>query len=171
MDELCRRYWHPLYGYALRMDYSAADAEDATQEFFVKLLQNREMLNRADRTDRVKGRFRTYLLTSFKYFLADQYAKAMTQRRGGGAIHLSLETSLTGHPAPLESTLASHEESAEVAYERQWAEVLVERAKMEVRAEYEKIGKAAWFDRLGERRAAIRPTPRWRRGWGDLWRR
>ncbi len=157
MDELCRRYWHPLYGYALRMDYSAADAEDATQEFFVKLLQNREMLNRADRADRVKGRFRTYLLTSFKYFLADQYAKAMTQRRGGGAIHLSLETSLTGDSAPLESTLASHEESAEVAYDRQWAEVLVERAKMEVRAEYEKIGKAAWFDRLGGAQSSDTP--------------
>ena len=93
MDELCRRYWHPLYGYALRMDYSVADAEDATQEFFVKLLQNRDMLNRADR---VKGRFRTYWLTPFKYFLADQYAKAMTQHRGGRAVHLSLETSLAG---------------------------------------------------------------------------
>ena len=91
------------------------------------------------------------------FFLADQYAKAMTQRRGGGAIHLSLETSLTGDSAPLESTLASHEESAEVAYDWQWAEVLVERAKMEVRAEYEKIGKAAWFDRLGGAQSSDTP--------------
>jgi DNA-directed RNA polymerase specialized sigma24 family protein len=138
LDELCRRYWHPLFIYCLGMGYSRPDAEDATQAFFAKILENRSLLTRADRS---KGRFRSYLLTAFKFFLADEYAKARTQRRGGGAAHVSLETTT--------ETAAAGAATPEEAYDRQWAQVLVERAREATRAEFVAIQKEQWFDRLG----------------------
>lgn len=134
--ELCRRYWQPRYVYGTRLGLPHADAEDAVQAFFAKLLGNRALLGRADRE---KGKFRTYLLTSFKYFLSDQYAKARTLRRGGQATHVALED-LHG---------AAAEDSPETAYDRKWALVLVERAMAVTRQEFDELGKKQWFDRLG----------------------
>jgi DNA-directed RNA polymerase specialized sigma24 family protein len=139
LDELCRRYWQPLYVYTLGRGYAHADAEDATQAFFAKLLENRALLGRADRA---LGRFRSYLLTAFKNFLADQYAKERTQRRGGGMVHVPLDD--VSGAAPQGSG-----ETPDEAYDRQWALVLVERAREATRNEYVAAGKEAWFDRLG----------------------
>lgn len=38
LEQLCRTYWLPLYGYLRRRQHAPADAEDLTQGFFVYLL-------------------------------------------------------------------------------------------------------------------------------------
>ena len=45
---LCEGYWYPLYVYVRRRGYSADQAQDLTQEFFVRVLDGR-YLDRADR--------------------------------------------------------------------------------------------------------------------------
>ncbi len=150
LDDLCRRYWKPLYVYALGVGLAHEDAEDATQAFFAKLLVNRAMLGKADRN---KGRFRTYLLASFKYFLADLYEKEQSQRRGGKVAHVDLVA------LEFEQTHSSVPpvESPEAAYDQQWAIVLVNRAMAATRQECEEMGKADWFDRLGGERSDATP--------------
>ncbi|MGH8021545.1 MAG: RNA polymerase sigma factor, partial [Opitutaceae bacterium] len=88
LAELCRAYWPPLYTFARRRGMATADAQDATQDFFVFLLSN----GLVARADRERGRFRSFLLASFRHFLADRRDHATAVKRGGGAVHLSWET-------------------------------------------------------------------------------
>jgi DNA-directed RNA polymerase specialized sigma24 family protein len=90
LELLCAAYWYPLYTYVRRRVADVHQARDLTQEFFAVLLE-RNALNAADRE---RGRFRSFLLTSFKNFLADEWDKAKAQKRGGGqlAIPLDLES-------------------------------------------------------------------------------
>ena len=56
---LCENYWYPLYA---RRGYPPDQAQDLTQEFFIRVLEGR-YLNRAHSE---KGRFRSFLLSSFE---------------------------------------------------------------------------------------------------------
>src|SRR6476660_7262321 len=83
---LCENYWYPLYAYLRRRGYPADQAQDLTQEFFIRVLEGRYL----DRADREKGRFRSFILTSLKFFVADEGDRQRAQKRGGGAV-LSLD--------------------------------------------------------------------------------
>ena len=50
---LCENYWYPLYAYLRRRGYAADQAQDLTQDFFIRLLEGRYL----DRADPEKGRF------------------------------------------------------------------------------------------------------------------
>ena len=65
---LCEGYWYPLYAYIRRRGYPADQAQDLTQEFFIRVLEGRYL----DRADPEKGRFRSFILTSLKFFVADE---------------------------------------------------------------------------------------------------
>src|SRR5258708_1818185 len=79
---LCERYWYPLYAYVRRRGYPADQAQDLTQEFFIRVLEGRYL----DRADPAKGRFRYFILTSMKFFLADQADRNPAQKRGRGPL-------------------------------------------------------------------------------------
>src|SRR5205807_10351226 len=65
---LCENYWYPLYAYLRRRGYPADQAQDLTQDFFIRVLEGRYL----DRADPGKGRFRSFILTSLKFFVADE---------------------------------------------------------------------------------------------------
>src|ERR1700722_14680574 len=87
LEKLCRIYWHPLYFYVRRQGENSHDAQDLTQEFFARLLQN-DLL---DSVDRGKGRFRSFLLAAFKHFLSNERDKARAQKRGGGQVFVPID--------------------------------------------------------------------------------
>jgi hypothetical protein len=60
---LCEGYWYPLYAYVRRRGYPADQAQDLTQEFFIRVMEGRYL----DRADPEKGRFRAFILTSLKF--------------------------------------------------------------------------------------------------------
>ena len=64
---LCENYWYPLYAYLRRRGYPADQAQDLTQEFFIRVLEGRYL----DRADPERGRFRSFLLSALKFFVAD----------------------------------------------------------------------------------------------------
>ena len=66
---LCEKYWYPFYAYLRRRGYPADQPQDLTHEFFIRVLERRHL----DRTDREKGRFQSFLLTSLKFFVADEH--------------------------------------------------------------------------------------------------
>src|SRR5258708_2844806 len=49
---LCGSYWYPLYALVRSQGYTADDAQDLTQEFFVRLLRRNDFAA----ADRTKGR-------------------------------------------------------------------------------------------------------------------
>ena len=54
---LCENYWYPLYAYLRRRGCPPDQAQDLTQEFFIRVLEGRYL----DRADPEKGRFRSFL--------------------------------------------------------------------------------------------------------------
>ena len=68
LTELCRDYWYPLYAFARRRGHAPYDAQDLTQGFFLALLKRRAL----KRADPARGKFRSFLLGSFKNFLSDE---------------------------------------------------------------------------------------------------
>jgi len=148
LEALCRAYWPPLYAYVRRRGYSPADAEDLTQAFFAWLLE-RDWLERADQQ---RGRFRSFLLTSINNFLANEWDKARTQKRGGGQVislpgdEMEMLCAGTGHFTP------------EQSFEWRWALTLLDQVMNRLSAEFARDGKAELFEALkpcllGERTA------------------
>ena len=83
---LCENYWFPLYAFVRRAGYSAEDAQDLTQEFFVRLLSENYLAG----ADRQRGRFRSFLLGAMKHFLAKERRRQGAQKRGGHRPMISL---------------------------------------------------------------------------------
>lgn len=141
LEELCAQYWYPLYAYARRRGYDTEDARDLTQSFFAKLLEKRD-LRTADPT---RGRFRTFLLSSMKNFLAGEWRKDNTLKRGGAVEILPLDFDSAEESYGLEP---SHELSPEAIYERRWALGLLERAVTDLQSQYAQAGNLELFDAL-----------------------
>ncbi|MBI3464136.1 MAG: hypothetical protein HY000_13930 [Planctomycetes bacterium] len=87
LESLCGTYWPPLYAYVRRRVPDVNEAQDLTQAFFAELLEK----NYAGSATPERGRFRSFLLTAFKHFLAKQWDKAKAQKRGGGRAPISLD--------------------------------------------------------------------------------
>lgn len=138
LARLCETYWYPLYAYLRRRGFSPEDAQDLTQEFLARLLAH----NWVGDADRRKGRFRTFLLTALSRFLANEWNRAHTQKRGGNRAQVPLDTAVAERRYQTEPTSAA---SADQLYDRQWAMTLLERALTRLSAEQEQSGKAADF--------------------------
>jgi RNA polymerase sigma factor (sigma-70 family) len=136
---LCERYWYPLYAYVRRRGYPA-DQAHLTQEFFVRVMEGRYL----DRADRDKGRFRTFMLTSLKFFLADEADRNRAQKRGGGAV-LSLEMTSGEERYQREP---AHHETPERIFERRWALSVLEVVVDKLRDEFAQHGRLDQFNRL-----------------------
>jgi RNA polymerase sigma factor (sigma-70 family) len=142
MAELCHIYWYPLYAYVRRRGYDAHEAEDLTQEFFLRLLAK----NYLAAVDREKGKFRAFLLASLKHFLANEWDRAQAQRRGGGQVVIRLDTLDAESRYRLEPW---HDLTPEKLFERQWALTVLEQVLRRLEAETLALdGKQAVFGRL-----------------------
>jgi RNA polymerase sigma factor (sigma-70 family) len=138
---LCRTYWYPLYVYVGRQGRSPQDAQDLTQEFFARLLEKRLVAL----ADPERGRFRTFLLTALKHFLANEWEKAHAVRRGGRCTFLSLEQEQAAERFLAEP---ADDVSPEKAYEQRWAAALLEAVLQHLRQEAEAGNRAMLFEKL-----------------------
>jgi RNA polymerase sigma-70 factor (ECF subfamily) len=143
---LCRAYWYPVYAYVRRRGRNAQDALDLTQGFFARLIDKNDLAA----ADRTRGRFRAWLLTAVKHFLANEWDKATAEKRGGGRAVYSFdidsddaETRYRREPA--------HQVTAERIFDRRWALTLLEQSLAALEAEAVRDGKADLF-------AALKPT-------------
>lgn len=138
LEELCQTYWFPLYAYVRRRGHSREDAEDLTQAFFARFLEK----NYLAALDTEKGRFRAFLLAALKHFLANEWHKSQTQKRGGGAMHLSLDWETADTHFQIASVTGL---SPEQAFDRGWAVALLEKVIQRLQSECEADGRAAQF--------------------------
>jgi RNA polymerase sigma-70 factor (ECF subfamily) len=97
-----------------------------------------------DRADPEKGRFRAFLLTSLKFFVADEEDRNRAQKRGGGAL-LPLEFSSGEERYQREP---AHDETPERIFERRWALSVLDRVVEKLRDEFVRHGRAEHFERL-----------------------
>ncbi len=137
---LCERYWYPLYAYLRRRGHPPDQAQDLTQEFFLRLLEGRYL----DRADPAKGRFRAFILTSLKYFVADEQDRQRAQKRGGGLLE-SLELS-SGEERYQREPVSG--ETPERIFERRWVLSVLDRVMQNLRDEFVRHGRPEHFERL-----------------------
>ena len=137
---LCEHYWYPLYAYLRRRGYRAEKAQDLTQEFFIRVLEGRYL----DRADPEKGRFRSFILTSLKFFVADEADRHRAHKRGGGMV-VALEFSSGEERYQREP---AHDETPERIFERRWALSLIDRVVERLREEFVHHGRPEHFERL-----------------------
>jgi RNA polymerase sigma factor (sigma-70 family) len=141
LQRLCSTYWYPLYAFVRRQGRSAHDAQDLTQAFFARLLEK----NSLAAADRLKGKFRSFLIMALKRFLADEYDKATAQKRGGRQAPISLDEQTAEERYRFEPVDNC---TPEKLFERRWAMTVLEEARAHLREEYEAAGKREMFDRL-----------------------
>ena len=141
LAELCAGYWHPLYAYVRRRGYDPDDACDLTQAFFARLIEHRRLAA----ADPVRGRFRSFLLTSMKNFLASEWRRESAAKRGGGADVVSIDAADAESRYQIEP---ADNRTPEAEYERRWALALIGRAVEDVRRVYADRGEAELFDTL-----------------------
>jgi RNA polymerase sigma factor (sigma-70 family) len=141
LAELCRIYWFPLYAFIRRQGTESHAAEDLTQEFFTRLLEQ-EFFAKADRR---KGKFRTFLLAALKHFLANERDRAKAGKRGGGRIVFPLDALDAENRYRLE---ASHDLTPQRLYERQWALTVLQQVLSRLQSEFSAEGKAVLFETL-----------------------
>ncbi|MCB1123899.1 MAG: sigma-70 family RNA polymerase sigma factor [Verrucomicrobiae bacterium] len=140
LESLCLNYWFPIYSYIRRRGRSHHEAEDLTQDFLARLLARDDL----ERACPERGRFRTFLLTSVKNFLTNDWHKQHTAKRGSGIPVLSLD--LEGAEENFARELSHGDLAPDRAFDRSWALVLIERALAELRTEYQLSGRGALFE-------------------------
>lgn len=141
LEQLCRKYWHPIYAFIRRRGSGPHEAEDLTQGFFAHLLEM-ETLKKADQR---KGKFRTFLLAALTKFLSNEWDKRQTLKRGGRSQIISLDEAQAEelyHLEPVEPA------SPEKLFDRRWAATLLDGVLARLREEYRAGGKSELLTQL-----------------------
>jgi RNA polymerase sigma factor (sigma-70 family) len=141
LAQLCRSYWYPLYMFARRRGHSPDDAQDLTQGFFLHLLEQRALTD----VDRLKGKFRSFLLASFQNHLSDQVDRARRLKRGGDKEFVELGAEEAEERYRLERVDCL---TAEKMFDARWAMTLLAEALNRLRQEYAREAKTSTFEAL-----------------------
>lgn len=156
LEQLCRGYWFPLYAAVRRKGYPREDAKDLVQTFFARLIER----NYVAQADRERGKFRTFLLAALDHFLANEWNRQQTLRRGGGQTFVVLDAQEAEARYVREPF---HELSPEKLFDRRWAAVLLERAHQALREDYAAAGKSELFEALQPCLTGERPPEGYRK--------
>jgi DNA-directed RNA polymerase specialized sigma24 family protein len=136
---LCETYWNPVYMFIRRSGYDADQSQDLAQGFFALLIEK----NYVNAADREKGRFRSFLLTALRHFLANEWDRANALKRGGGQAVISID------PEDAESRYAPFvvdDTTPEILFQRQWALSLLDRVMGKLQADFIASGKGEHFE-------------------------
>jgi RNA polymerase sigma-70 factor (ECF subfamily) len=141
LESLCESYWSPVYAFIRRSGHDAESAKDLTQGFFLKVME-KDFFSHA-RPER--GRFRSFLLSSVKNFLANERDWARAAKRGGGRLPLSLEVQTAERTYQLD---VADDTTPDRLYERRWALAVIGAALARLEQQYDTPGKRDQFARL-----------------------
>lgn len=136
LAEMCESYRRPVEAFLRSRGYRDADQEDLVQEFFFQWLKSRAW----KRADRLKGKFRTFLLGAVNHMLSHHHRRQRTEKRGGEQDHSSLED-LQDHGFDVS------DEAPPVApeFDREWAYTLVANTLEEIRLDFELRDRSTEF--------------------------
>ena len=128
LAEVCESYWYPVYSFLRRSGQPPHDAEDLTQDFFAKLIEEQSI----QRAQSERGRLRAFLLGVLKRIVADHYHRLAAEKRGGRVKFLSFddldaEARYAMEPRDLKTP--------DSIFEHAWARRVLEAAEEKLRAE------------------------------------
>src|SRR5260370_2907696 len=129
LAELCGVYGYPLYVFARLSGHSPDDAQDLIQGFFLHLLEHQAPMG----VERLKGKFRSFLLASLQNYLSDELDRARCLKRGGNEefVHLDAEDAEERYRLePVEFL------TAEKIFDARWAMTVLGEAMNQLRQQY-----------------------------------
>lgn len=139
LDRFACSYWRPVYFFLRARGIAADSAQDVVQEFFLKFLER----NWITRADPARGKFRTYVLTTLKGFLADQ-----SPERGRRQPHF--ESRIQSLPICVSESDREFEPSAgetpDQIFMRSWAEALIAKVGDRLETELHSQGRRPWYE-------------------------
>jgi DNA-directed RNA polymerase specialized sigma24 family protein len=141
LSTLCETYWFPIYAFLRRQGYNAHKAEEQTQGFFAHMIEMKDLC----RADPGRGRFRSFLLSMLKHFMADLRDHAQAQKRGGGKKTLSLDFTDAESRYKLEPV---NELSPDKLFEKSWALTLLCQTMTRLKNEAANTNKQKLFEQL-----------------------
>jgi RNA polymerase sigma-70 factor (ECF subfamily) len=97
------------------------------------------------RADPDRGRFRSFLLSMLKHFMADQWDWSQAQKRGGGQKAISLDFADAETRYKLEQ---SHQLSPDKLFEKTWALTVLAQTMARLKAESSGTRKQTLFENL-----------------------
>lgn len=154
LEELCRAYWLPIYGYIRSRGNSAHDAEDLTQAFFVSLIQ-RDSLAKPEES---RGKLRSFLLGVLKRFLVDAHRRDSALKRGGKVTFISFDW------VRAEEAFEAGQWSGEGAsFDCEWARLIVGQVMGKLRSALGTEEREAQFDALVPHLTAVSGDPPYRK--------
>jgi RNA polymerase sigma factor (sigma-70 family) len=141
LEQLCQRYWFPIYSFVRRRGSSPHEAEDLTQSFFAFILE-KEALKKIDRQ---KGKFRNFLLASLANFLNNEWDRLQTLKRGGGFQFINWDEAMAEARYGVEPV---ENLTPERLFEKRWARTLIEQVLNQLKLAYARAGKEILFNKL-----------------------
>ncbi len=136
-ERFCQTYRDPVYWFVRRKGHLREEAEDLTQDFFAWLFEARVL---ADVT-RNGGKFRSFLVTVLKNFLAHEREKWRAGKRAGGKVHISFDdTTETRYLSGL-----TDQETPEALFDRKYVQGILEQVFTRLAAEYAARGSGELF--------------------------
>lgn len=138
---LCGMYWYPLYAFVRFRGYDPERAQDLTQSFFARLFETDGLAH----VDPGRGRFRSYLLGAMKHFLANDWHREQTRKRGGEIRFVDLDAL---DPEARYASAATPTYDPDLAFDREWAMALLDRALERLHEESEAKGRGELFAEL-----------------------
>lgn len=141
LEEICGRYWYPVYAYLRRSGFASHDAEDFTQALFHKLVADEAL----QKVRQERGRLRSFLIGALRQVISRQDRHDGADKRGGGQRLISLDETVADgryvqEPADLQDP--------ERLYDRAWAMQLLESARAQLRDSFANNGREADFEVL-----------------------
>ena len=138
---LFETYRDAIHAYVRRRVGNSDRADDLTQAFFTHALERRA-LEKADGTHR----FRAFLLTSLRNFVANELSRERALRRGGGRVGAPPHKGAARHGSPGDEPF--HNLTPEALFNVHWALCQLQRTLNDLRLDFERRGKREWFDAL-----------------------
>lgn len=138
MNRLISGYWRPVFYYLRARGKPVQQAEDLTQDFFLRFVE-RKWLAPADPS---RGRFRSFLLTILSRFVADRSPKR-APRQSGFEQQLVPISALVGDKE--RSFEPSDSETPEDVFMRQWARAVVGNVRRQLKFWCEDNGRPDWY--------------------------
>jgi RNA polymerase sigma-70 factor (ECF subfamily) len=139
LEKLCRTYWMPVCAFARRKGWNEEDAKDLTQQFFACLLERNDFSGLNPK----KGKFRTFLLSAFTHFLANEHDRATARKRGGGRQIISFDEFFSDDLGGISAT-----EDPGTFYDLRWAKTILEIALHRLMTEMAGPTKESQFSAL-----------------------
>jgi RNA polymerase sigma factor (sigma-70 family) len=140
LENLCRTYWRPIYGFVRRQGAKPEEAKDLTQGFFALILERKDFQS----VRQEKGRLRSFL-ASLKHFMANERRDAATIKRGGGRTLIPLDWIGSEDSTEFDR---SDMLSADLLYDRRWAFTVLDRVFARLREASQASVNAPLLERL-----------------------